>query len=206
MRVRFMSSLLAVVLALAAGCTDSTNPGDNTGTTRPPGSLNILTLAQGTPALAQDSVSFYAAWDEDREGEIDFTGGERYLRFRVRKHSLFMRPDGTLFGPGDSVLITVKPITPDSLLFEFRPAGLVFNNLIPAELKLEYAHAGKTIPGDLDGDGDADNSDDQLEGDLCIWRQENPGDPYTCLSSLLEVEIDEINGDIPGFSRFALAY
>ena len=41
---------------------------------------------------------------------------------------------------------------------------------------------------------------------LGIWRQEQPGDPFVRLNAVLELEIDEANADLTGFSRYALAY
>lgn len=206
MLVRFKSSLLAVVLVVAAACTDGTNPGDNGGGPRPPGELHILALAQGSPLPATDSVGFWAVFDDDREVRIDLANGQDYLKFRVRPGALFKRPDGTLFGPGDSVFITLKIRNPDSLAFDFTPQGLKFNPAQPAELSLDYTQAGYTVAGDYDGDGDSDSADDAIEGDFDVWRQELPGDPFESLSAFLSVEIDEINVDITGFSRFALAY
>ena len=154
MRVRCKSSLLAVALAIAAACTDSTNPGDGGGPV-PPDSLHILTLAQGHPPLTTESISFWAKFDQDTEAEIDFqvspTETESYLRLRVDQFSLLKYPDGSVFGPGDSVLITINVIDPDSLYFEFLPSGLRFNPIRPAELRIEYNHAGETIEGDFNG-------------------------------------------------------
>jgi hypothetical protein len=208
MRV-FKSSLVAAVLAMAAACTDSTTPGDNNGPV-PPGSLTILTLAPGHPPLTTQSISFWAKFDLDTEAEIDFqltpTETESYLRLRVDKLSLLRFPDGTLFGPGDSVLITINVIDEDSLYFEFLPSGLRFNPVRPAELRIEYNHAGETIEGDFNGDGLVNAEDDQIEADLDLWVQESPGGLFTGLDAILEFEFDEVEADIFGFSRFALAY
>lgn len=191
---------------LGIGACDSATPNDDN--TRPAGELNILKLAQTAPPLATDSVGFWAYFDEDTEGEIDFAGtGETYLEFRVRKFSLLTRPNGTLFGPGDSVFISIKVIDPTQLLFDFQPSGLVFNAGEPAELKLEYNHAGSSQEGDFDDDGDVDNDDDEIESNLDLWRQENPGEPFErVVTSLLKIELDEIEADIFGFTRYALAY
>lgn len=204
MRVGFKAALLAT-LAIAGACTDSTNPGD--GDNRPEDSLTILTLAQGTPPLVTDSVGFWAVYDDDREGRIDVVApDEDYLKLRIREGALLRYPDGTLFGPGDSVFITVKVVDPDRLLFEFTPAGLTFSPGQPAELSLDYRFAGTGVPGDFDGDGDVDGDDDDIEINFAIWRQETVGDPFSRLQGVLEVEIDEINVDILGFTRYALAY
>jgi hypothetical protein len=189
---------------LAAGC-DSSNPPDNGGT-KPPGELTILTLAEGTPPLVTDSVGFYALYDEEREVGIDIAPDVDYLKFKVEKFSLFRRPDGSLFGPGDSVFISIKVINPDELLFEFTPAGLKFNPAIPAELSLDYDSAGFTIPGDYDGDGDDDIDDSEIETDLAIWKQEAPGQLFSRLTGFIELELDEVEVKIHSFTRYALAY
>ena len=199
--MKTLSTTLALLLLLS-GCSSDPNPDD----TRPPGDLTILRLASGTPPLVADSAGFWAVAGEDREVKIDIAPDQDYLKFRVRPAALLRYPDGTLFTPGDSVFISVKVINPDSLYFEFSPSGLTFNPAQPAELSLDYDHAGFTIEGDFDSDGDSDASDDALEAEFHIWRQENPGDPFVRLLGLIEVELNEISVDILGFTRYALAY
>jgi hypothetical protein len=201
-------ALLRVLVLAAAlllpGCDSSSPPGN--GGTKPPAELTILRLAQGTPPLVTDSVGFYAVYDQDREARIDIAPDLDYLKFKVEKFSLLRRPDGTLFGPGDSVFISIKVINPDELQFEFTPAGLRFNPAIPAELSLDYDSVGFTIPGDYDGDGDDDIDDSEIETELAIWKQEAPGQLFTRLSGFIEIELDEIEVKIHGFTRYALAY
>ena len=199
--MRRLSMAFTLLLALAACSSDP-----NTDNTRPPGELTILELAQGTPALVTDSVGFWAVAGEDREVRIDIAPDQDYLKFRVRPNALRLYPDGTPFAPGDSVFITVKVINPDSLYFQFSPSGLKFSASEPAELSLDYDHAGFTVEGDYDNDGDVDSNDDNLESDFAVWQQENTGGPFVRLNGLIEVELDEINVDILGFTRYALAY
>lgn len=202
-----LPALLGLLLATSS-CTDSSGPKDDP-TVKPPADLTILSLGTGSPALATDSVSFYASFDEQREGTIDFADNERYLRFRVDAGALFKLPNGSLLGPGDSVLITIKVVDPSKLYFDFEPQGLKFNPLIPAELNLEYAHASgsdTTQAGDFNDDGAVDAEDDAIESTLAIWHQTIPGGAFTRLTSILTIESDEIEADIPGFSRYALAY
>lgn len=198
--MRTQLTSLALLLGLAACSSDP-----NTDNTRPPGELTILELADGTPPPDTDSVGFWAVFDEDREARI-YIAGEDYLKFRVRPGALLRYPNGTLFGPGDSVFISVKIINPDSLYFEFKPSGLRFNPAQPAELSLDYDHAGFTIEGDYDDDGDSDSQDDNLESEFAVWQQETPGGLFAPLDGILEIELDEINVDIFGFTRYALAY
>lgn len=195
---------LSVALVLLAITACSSDP--NADNTRPPGELTILPLAPGTPPLVTDSAGFWAVFDEDREVRIDIAPDQDYLKFRVRPGALLRHPNGTLFGPGDSVFISVKVVDPDLLYFEFTPSGLKFNPAQPAELSIDYVFAGFTVPGDYDNDGDNDNVDDDLESEFRVWQQETPGSLFTALNGLLEVEIDEINVDILSFTRYALAY
>ena len=91
---------------------------------------------------------------------------------------------------------------PARLLFEFEPAGLTFNPSRPAELRIHYNHADD----DLDEDGDVDVDDATLELTIGIWRQENDGDPFERLGSLLVDNLEEVEAELGGFSRYALAY
>ncbi len=208
MRVGFKSLLLTGTLAIAVACSDSAGPGNGGGPKRLD-SLNILHFAQGAPPLAEDSVSFYAVYGEEREGKIMLAGNagdEEFLSFKVDDLSLLRDSTGHVFVPGDSVLITIKPVNADSFYFEFRPAGLVFNPASPAELELHYNRAGNQIEGDFNGDDQVDIEDDEIETMLDLWVQAKPGDPFTKLSVLVEISLDEIEAEIPHFSRFALAY
>lgn len=200
---RWVPVLASAALA-AAGCDDSSSPED---TTRPPDALVILRLAATSPPVWNPEVSFWARNDQDREAKIWFensegNAGEEYLRFKVPSDGLLTYPDGTPFGPQDSVLITIRVVDPALLLFEFEPAGLRFTLTEPAELEIEYAEADD----DLDDDGDVDAEDADLEGEIHVWRQRNPGDPYERLVTFRFEDLDELEADVPGFSRFAIAY
>jgi hypothetical protein len=201
--------LLALPLALTLACSDSGGPDDGDDGVKPPSELTILRLSAESPPLFDPEVSFYAVRGENREGEISFVDderpgepGEEYLELRVDAEALQSRPDGTLFAEGDSILITVRVVDPARLLFEFEPAGLRFSPSRPAELKIHYNHADD----DLDEDGDVDLDDETLELSLGIWRQEDDGDPFERLGSLLIDDLEEIEAELEGFSRYALAY
>lgn len=200
----FRCLLLAVLLGTVGSCSDGNGPNDGT---KPPSELNVIHVAPTSTPLFNPSDSFYAKRGEDREVRIFFqdeTGhqGEEYLRLRVNAQSLLALPDGTPILEGDSVLIHVNVVDPAEMLFELTPSGLQFNPLEPAELKIHYDHAY----GDLNDDGRVDAEDDSLESTLSIWRQEQLGDPFVRLTSVLSVEIDEAVADLTGFSRYALAY
>ena len=202
---RYRTFALAVaVLVAATACSDSTAPGDNT---RPPENLNVARLASTSPPLFNPEESFFAKKGEDRELRIyfqDVSGGqgEEFLRLRVRDESLLSRPDGTPFAAGDSVLITVRVVDVTRILFEADPSGLTFNPSQPAELKIHYSHADH----DFNEDGTIDASDDQIKSQLAIWRQETLSGPFIRLGSVNIEGLEEINADILGFSRFAIAY
>ena len=202
---RYRTFALAVaVLVAAMACSDSTTPGDNT---RPPEDLNVARLASTSPPLFNPEESFFAKKGEDRELRIyfqDLSGGqgEEFLRLRVRDESLLSRPDGTPFAAGDSVLITVRVVDVTRILFEAEPSGLTFNPSQPAELKIHYSHADH----DFNEDGTIDASDDQIKSQLAIWRQETLSGPFIRLGSVNIEGLEEINADILGFSRFAIAY
>jgi hypothetical protein len=198
--------LVAALLTGLAACSDSTSPGD--GATRPPADLNFVRLAPTSPPLFDGGVaSFYAVQGEDREVRIHFQGlsgaqGEEFLRLRVRPASLLARPDGSPIAAGDSVLITVRVADPANILFEMEPAGLTFSPSEPAELKIHYAHADH----DFNDDGTINILDDQIKNQLAIWRQETLTDPFVRLGSVNEITLEEINADILGFTRYAIAY
>ncbi|HEY9016524.1 MAG TPA: hypothetical protein VIM84_15825 [Gemmatimonadales bacterium] len=198
------SMLLAGLLAVLGGCSDDTSPNDGS---RPASELNIVRLSSTSPALFNAEQSFYAVQGQDREVRISFQDalggeGEEYLRLRVRPNSLLARPDGSAIAAGDSVLITVRVVDPAEFLFEMEPAGLTFNPSEPAELKIHYNHADH----DFNDDGSVNTSDDQIKTQLAIWRQENLLDPFERLGSVNEVTLEEINVDIVGFTRYAIAY
>jgi hypothetical protein len=195
---------VAVATLLAAAC-GSNDPGD--GDIKPPGELSIIRLASTSPPLWNPVDSFYAKKGVDREVSIYFqdeTGGqgEEYLRMRVDAPTLLERPDGTPFAVGDSILIKVSIVSPDSILFELQPTGLKFNPDVPAELRIHYDHA----EGDLDHDDDVDAEDDAIEQLIDIWRQESPGDPFVRVGTAKSEELEEIEAELTSFSRYAIAY
>lgn len=197
---------LGIAAAVAAACSNDTSS-PTTDDNRPQDALNVVHVAATSTPLFNPVDSFYAKRGEDREVRIYFQDsgggqGEEYLRLRVNANSLSSLPDGTPIAAGDSVLIHVSVVDPTQMLFEFQPSGLQFDPANPAELKIHYDHAD----GDINDDGKADSTDDLLEHTLAIWRQENPGDPFVRLSSLLTLELDEADANITGFTRYALAY
>jgi hypothetical protein len=197
----------------AAACSDSSNSSDP-GT--PPSDLTFLRLANTAPPLCADSAGAWFVKDpagEDKEIALEFPESgnladcasgstEDFLRLKVAKLSLLRRPDSTLISNGDSVFISVKWVGNDSILFELKPSGLLFNPGDPAKLKIEYGEAGP----DLNEDDVVDGEDDVVEDKLDIWRQERLGDHYFRVGTAKIEPDNEIEADLNGFSRFALAY
>ncbi|MCU0620063.1 MAG: hypothetical protein MUC69_01015 [Gemmatimonadales bacterium] len=211
MRHNLAASLVLSLLLLAGGCSDSgdgSEPGpDEPGTEKPPAELNILRLAADAPPLESPSVSFWAVKGDDREGRIYFLNesgerGEEYARLKIDEDALRARPDGSLFAEGDSVLVTVTILDPAQILFQLAPEGLQFNPDEPAVLVLKYAEADD----DFDGDGERDDDDDDIEQRLGIWRQATPSDPFVRLGSARFEDLEEIEAELTGFSRYAIAY
>jgi hypothetical protein len=82
------------------------------------------------------------------------------------------------------------------------PEGLTFSPAEPAELKIHYNHADH----DFNDDGSVNQFDDQIKNQLANWRQETLNDPFAKLGSVNVEETEEINADIFGFTRYAIAY
>lgn len=191
-------------LALVA-CSESTDP--TPPVIRNPAALNILQLAQNAPPLWNTQESFYAIRGEDREARLFFQDavggqGEEYLRLKIPDASLLARPDGTPFAVGDSILITVTVVDVQQILFDLQPSGLRFDPAKPAELDIEYQQAGD----DYDRDGDVDAEDDAIETELAIWRQEVVGGVFERLGSVKFEDLKEIDVELTGFTRYAIAY
>lgn len=207
MRITWFLPRLAIVALVAStlSCSDSSGP--TSGETKSPTELTIVRLATASPPLFNPVDSFYAKRGENREVRIFFAdvegqAGEEYLRLRVDAPSLLARPDGTLFQDGDSILIHVVVVDPTQLLFEMQPSGLRFSSTAPARLTIHYDHAND----DFNEDGKVDQEDNSIETTLGIWRQETLTDPFVRLGSAVFKDLKEIDADLDGFSRYALAY
>ena len=199
---------LGVVVAFAVGCGDSNGSGPNPPPEqRPPAALNILKLAQASPPVFNPVETFWAKKGQDAEARIYFQDavggqGEEYLRLRIDDISLETLPNGTPIAIGDSVLITIRSVDPTRILFELEPTGLKFNPLKPAELDIKYQEADD----DFNEDGVVDLADEAIEDSLAIWRQENPGDDFVKIGSLVFESLEEVEAELTGFSRYAIAY
>lgn len=168
----------------------------------------FLTVAATAPPLVTESVSFWAVRGETREAEIRYQPrpgartGNRLVRLKVDKRSLVNEPDGTPIAPGDSLLITITVVDADNMIVKLDPAGLVFAPNREAQLTLWYLEADH----DFNEDGAIDQADAALEAGFAIWRQESPADPWQALVSTRQLQQDEVETEIPGFTRYAVAY
>lgn len=173
----------------------------------PPEEMRFVKFSPFTGGRIPAEASFYAVKGEDRRLVMRYdplpgeTTGEEFLEFRVPAEALWKRPGGTVFAPGDSVLITVAVDDSTGFSFRFEPSGLLFDPEQPARLKIRYREADD----DLDGDGDDDADDDELEQLLAVWRQERPGERWLRLFSAKFEDLEEVEALVFGFTGFALA-
>ncbi|HEX6990918.1 MAG TPA: hypothetical protein VF151_03500, partial [Gemmatimonadales bacterium] len=70
------------------------------------------------------------------------------------------------------------------------------------ELRIRYDESDH----DFNDDGVEDTEDSEIETRLSLWRQEVLGGAYVKLPTLLAADVDEVEGKVAGFSRFAIAY
>ncbi len=203
--------ILLALLPLAAACADGTTalPGPTPpDSTAPQDSLHFLRATPVNPPLADRIVSFWAVKGERRElrmmyrapaGMVDSV---EFARLRVDDRSLVNRPDGTPLADGDSILITLTVVDTLNLITEFQPAGLVFSSSRPARLWLKYGEADP----DLNDDNVVNAADSTLILSLKIWKQETLSDPWELLPSTVNLVEQEVEADIPGFTRYAVSY
>jgi hypothetical protein len=152
------------------------------------------------------TASFWAVKGQTRKLEMRYAPtlpgqqGEKFLEFEVKSNSLLTKPNGLLFLPGDSVLITVSLDNSDRFIVHFEPSGIVFNPLDPARLQISSLRADP----DIDHDGDVDAHDLALNLALKIWKQELPGLPWLPLPSI-RINNIEIEAQVLTFTSFAMA-
>lgn len=182
------------------GCESSATQPDDT--VKTDDELTFVRFSDDAVPLLVRQASFWAKRGEDRELVMEYADGDDFLEFEVDDDSLEAYPDGRLFQPGDSVLITVTVDPANRFLFTFEPSGLKFRNSSPAELEIEFRRRDQ----DLNGDGVVDSDDEDLLEDLKVWQQERPGSPWAPLGLLrFDLDVDEIEAEVGSFTGFALA-
>jgi hypothetical protein len=179
---------------------------------QPVDELDLLFLrpAEDAPPLLTTDTSFVATKGQDTRVEMFYAPapgsgedkGERFLRFELEEETLLRYPNGhpmagALFQEGDTITIRIQ-IAEDRLLATLEPSGLQFDPFEPAELELRYPEADD----DYDDDG---SPDPERETEIDLWRQENPGDPWTRVGDVKSEDEDKIEARLLSFSRYALA-
>jgi hypothetical protein len=213
-RHRCLAIVPLFALALAACAGDATAPSANrvpsapSLSIRPADELTFLRPAADAPTISNPVVRFYAKVGDERQARMYYhlrTGAldsTRFVKFGVGRHSLFARPDGTRFAPGDSVLITLTLSDPERLTVDFQPTGLRFSALEPAELEISYL---ETDP-DRNGDGVIDAADTAAVAHFRIWRREPPSTVWTSQPSQVRTSLHEVRSFVFGFTAYAVAY
>jgi len=195
--------LLTLSALLLLGCADNTGPA-----TRDDDQLNIVRQSATAPALLVTRDSFYAKVGAGREKRIYYAdvvpgdSGEEFLRFEVPGDGLLRHPDGHLFAPGDSILITITIVDATRFLFTFEPSGLLFNPNDPARLKVRYVNSDK----DFNDDGVENEVDSVIESELDLWHRQTATSPWFKNGSVKFEELDELSANIRSFSQYALAW
>jgi hypothetical protein len=195
-----------LILTLVA-CSSSSAP--KPGAVKSSSQLHItLESATAKPLLAKQA-SFWPKVGADRAVRLFYQGatavdtGQLLLQLEVPPDGLYKRPDGTLFQPGDSILITVTVVDTTRFLFEFQPAGLQFNPANPARLKIEFANANH----DFNGDGIIDARDVAIEADsLGVWRRDPPDTLWYRQFAIKFGLPEELDADVFSFSQYAVAW
>lgn len=173
----------------------------------PESHLTFLRFAESAPPLADSVVSFWAVRGEDRGVEMrlapagDGEQGEDFLQFEVPGDALLKHPNGRAFVSGDSVLITIRVVDATRFLFHFEPSGLQFDPKNPAELEVSYEYADR----DFDQDGDQDADDRRVEREFGFWHQRRLGGLWAKMATIRIEDLEEVEAEITGFSRYALA-
>ena len=205
MTTRRWTPLVAMAFAAAAACDGSSGPDAEI---RQPGDLTILRMAADAPPLETYDTTFTAVRGVNSELRIDYaplpgeSSGEEFLRFELDDATLVTDENGDPIPIGGSIEIRVRIVDPARLEFEFQPAGLRFNAAEPAQLRIRYANADD----DFDDDGDVDEDDDLAEQRLGLWRQELPGEPWVKMGSVVIEDLEEVEGEIFGFTRYSIAF
>lgn len=203
--MRRLKLALAVVVAIAPACSDTGGPSSGSPRTQ----LSFVLQDSTYKPLLAARDSFWAKVGVDRQLRLFYQGntpadtGEEFLRFEVASDALFRKPDGTAFGPTDSIRITVTVVDPKQFRFEFAPSGLQFSPDHPARLKVKYQYADH----DFNEDGRIDTADSEIEGRLDLWRREPPDTLwFRVVGSVKFEELDEFDANLLSFSQYAVAW
>lgn len=208
-------ALLWSCIALAVACTrEPTAPaappgGGSDSTTVASGAPQFLQASPGAPAPTATTTSFWAVRGAERTGALFLPGpasapadSTPLVSLTVPREGLDRRPDGSSIARGDSVRITITLVDPQHMIVELEPSGLRFSAAHPATLTLGYSQAG----ADLNRDGVVNGRDWAIETMLRIWRRERVSDPWRPVQASRHGHGRHIDGDIGGFTQYAIAY
>lgn len=226
---RFLLTLAGASIALLA-CADSTGPPAELPDEAPQPGLHIIKwqptvtprvfrVAGDLPDVASlpgevmlaggggaaSKVEFWAVRGETRSVRIDYAdddGSGQFLEFTVPAGALLLRPDGSAFADGDSVLISVS-FDQKKYLLKMEPSGLAFSQDEPARLQVWYGGADD----DLDGDGDVDGVDQYIEEDLLgVWYHQKDADPWTPVGAVHSTSDKWFVASLFHFSGYAVSW
>ena len=192
-----------LVALTVVACEENTGPGGVADA-----QLHIVQQDTLAPPLVASRDSFWAKVGDGRELRLFYQGatptdsGGEFLRFEVADDGLLRKPDGTAFQPGDSILITVTVVDASRFLFDFEPAGLVFDASHPARLRVRYYNCER----DFNGDGVVDSTDASIEGEIDLWYRATPGALWVRTGGVKFEDLDEIDVNVRTFSQYALAW
>jgi len=226
--------LLAIAAAaLLLGCVESTGPPielEPPAKGVPDGGLRHLQWADPHPSLfapsGQDDVewtiqasavaepvtgeqftaSFWVFEDQEQTLEIDYRspGGntQPFLRMDIVESSLLALPAGEPIEEGDSVLITID-VDLSQLIVRFFPVGLQFDPAEQPGLTIWYSAANL----DLDGDGDIDAADAQIEQtQLHLWARDGVGEAWEPTESTESHSEKYFSTPVINLSGYAVSY
>lgn len=161
--------------------------------------LHFLMPASNAPALATDTVRFYAVVGQDRSASIWYhaasgqTDSTQWVNFDVPSGALVSDQNGNPLAAGDSLQITMYLADSANMVVGFQPSGLVFSSSNMPTLVQSYHWANPlTLP--------------LLQSLLGMYNQETPGGLWFPISSTVQIPAQTVTGKVPGFSVYASAY
>jgi hypothetical protein len=198
----------AIILLALAGCRDAAAPRSQSDATRPLFSLgdttiSILRQAPTAPRLEAYQRSFWAYVSGPTSVTVNYLPaagqsiGQPFLQFAIPKNGLWFA-GGVQLKQGDSVNIT---LTIDTLTFDvrFEPSGVLFRNLLPANLTIWYQNANP----DLNGDGMVNGQDKQLMKQLGFWYH---GVTWSQVASSNDTTLQSVSAGLYHFSEYAMSW
>jgi len=210
-------TLLTAVLALAA-CSDPVAPARDQPVleTTAPQPLEDGRIARQGPAATPLETLQLSRWvvrgrrqtievdytDPDGLAETDPTIVLEYLRLDFADKTLSLRPDGTAFRTGDSVLVTVT-IDPVRFQVALEPSGLVFDAKDPVKLRVRYHRADP----DFDGNGVVDAADETVRTtELGLWLQDDVTGLWSRIPAQHSLDSRKFDATLGHFSNYAVAW